>query len=50
MSSLPFVMQDPQRADLALSVVEGVIDTIPVYRLRFRKDASFWSVVQERTS
>jgi hypothetical protein len=47
-SSLPFVMQDHCRTEPVLSVVERVLEKVPVYRLHFRKDASFWDVVQER--
>jgi hypothetical protein len=46
-SSLPFVMQDHRRTEPVLSVVERVLERVPVYRLHFRKDASLWDVVQE---
>jgi hypothetical protein len=41
-------MQDHRRTEPVLSVVERVLEKVPVYRLHFRKDASFWDVVQER--
>jgi hypothetical protein len=46
-ASLPFVMQDHRRTEGVLSVVEGALETVPVFRLQFRKDASFWDIVQE---
>ncbi|MFQ5877157.1 MAG: hypothetical protein ACE5JH_05630 [Acidobacteriota bacterium] len=44
---LPFVMQEPQRAARALAAAGRALREVPVYRLRFRRDDSFWSVVQE---
>ena len=46
-ASLPFVAHDPARTDQILSVVEGLLERVPVYRLHFRKDPSFWHEVAE---
>ncbi|HET6277895.1 MAG TPA: hypothetical protein VFG08_03850 [Candidatus Polarisedimenticolia bacterium] len=45
---LPFVMQDAQNASRALATAARVLDSIPLQRLRFRRDDSFWSVVEVR--
>ena len=47
-SSLPFVMQQAGEADRAVEVVARALPEIPVYRLHFRRDASFWDVVEEK--
>ena len=47
-SCLPFVMQDPKQAAKALQVVGEALRSLPVFRLHFRRDDQFWSVVQER--
>ena len=44
-ASLPFVAHDPARTEQILSVVDEVVDHVPVHRLHFRKDASFWGEV-----
>jgi hypothetical protein len=44
--SLPFVMQDPAEAARALAAAQRVVDTVPVGRLKFRRDASFWKAVE----
>jgi len=46
--SVPFVMRDPQQASRAVHVVEQALQAVPTYRLNFRKDDSFWSVVEGR--
>lgn len=46
--SLPFVMQRGEEASRALETAGRVVEKIPAYRLHFRRDASFWSVVEER--
>jgi hypothetical protein len=43
--SLPFVMQEPAEAGRALAVAERVVAAVPVRRLRFRRDPSFWAAV-----
>ncbi len=45
--SLPFVMQETRQAAKAIEVVARAIETIPVHRLRFRKDDAFWGAVRE---
>jgi hypothetical protein len=45
--SLPFVMQEAGQADRAMAVAARLLAVVPAYRLRFRKDDSFWSAVQE---
>jgi hypothetical protein len=45
--SLPFVMQEAGQAALAMEVVGRALSSLPVYRLHFRKDDSFWGVVEE---
>jgi hypothetical protein len=47
LASLPFVLQDTRQGDEAVGVVGGALESAPVYRLEFRKDASFWLAVQE---
>lgn len=44
---LPFVMQDEANAAAALAVATGVVSSVPVDRLLFRRDPSFWDVTQE---
>jgi hypothetical protein len=46
-ASLPFVMQETRQASRAIEVLSLALGTIPVYRLFFRKDGAFWSVVEE---
>jgi hypothetical protein len=46
-ASLPFVMQERRQSGLALEVLERLLATVPAYRLWFRKDPSFWTVVEE---
>lgn len=47
LASLPFVLQDTRQGDAAVEVVGKALESAPVYRLEFRKDPSFWRVVQE---
>ena len=47
-ASLPFVMQETGQATLAMATVGESLETIPVYRLEFREDDSFWKVVEEQ--
>lgn len=44
---LPFVMQDEPSAGAALAIATGVVSSVPVDRLLFRRDPSFWDVAQE---
>lgn len=44
-ASLPFVAHDPARTEQILSVVDGLLERVPVHRLHFRKDPSFWDEV-----
>jgi hypothetical protein len=46
--SVPFVMRDPVQASRAVQVVEKAMQVVPTHRLNFRKDDSFWRVVEER--
>ncbi len=47
-SSLPFVMQETGQAMLAMDTVAALLRTVPVYRLEFRNDDSFWRVIEGR--
>ena len=47
-ASLPFVMQESDTIDRAVEVVSRALLDIPAYRLYFRRDASFWDVVEEK--
>jgi hypothetical protein len=46
-SSLPFVTQRPTQATQAVEVAARALESMAVYRLHFRKDDTFWSVVEE---
>ena len=46
-SCLPFVMQEEKSAGAALAIATAVVSSIPVDRLLFRRDPSFWDVAQE---
>jgi hypothetical protein len=46
-SCLPFVMQDPGRVGAALSNASRLVSSVPVGRLLFRRDPSFWEAAQE---
>ena len=45
-ASLPFVMQETRQSGRALEVIERLLATVPAYRLWFRKDPSFWTVIE----
>ncbi len=47
-ASLPFVMQDCDQADRAVEAISSALRDLPAYRLHFRRDASFWEVVEEK--
>ncbi len=44
--SLPFVMQEPAEAARALAAAQRVVENVPVGRLKFRRDASFWQAIE----
>jgi len=46
-SSLPFVMQETGQAMLAMEIAAAILRDVPVHRLEFCRDDSFWSVVEE---
>jgi len=46
-SCLPFVMQEEKSAGAALANATAVVSSIPVDRLLFRRDPSFWDVALE---
>jgi hypothetical protein len=48
-ASLPFVMQETGQAGRALEVVGRLLEEVPVYRLWFREEPSFWALVEETT-
>lgn len=45
MASVPVVTSDPQRVYRVLDVCRHLLQTVPVARLHFRRDASFWRLV-----
>jgi hypothetical protein len=45
--SLPFVMQDTLQAAQAMEAVGHALRSVPVHRLEFRKDSTFWQIVEE---
>lgn len=45
--SLPFVMQETAQAALAVDVVARALESLPAWRLHFRKDDALWGVVEE---
>lgn len=48
--SLPFVTEQQDTGGTALRNVARMVETVPVFRLSFRKDASFWEEIErERT-
>jgi hypothetical protein len=46
-SCLPFVNHEGGEAARALEVAGRLLDAVPAWRLSFRKDDSFWEVLQE---
>lgn len=44
-ASIPVVTSDPQRAQRLLAICRRLLDTVPVSRLHFLPDASFWRFV-----
>jgi hypothetical protein len=45
-ASLPFVMQETGQSRKALEVAGRLLQAVPAYRLRFRKEPSFWDVIE----
>jgi len=45
-ASLPFVMQETGQSQRALEVASRLLQVVPAYRLSFRKDPSFWAMVE----
>ncbi|HKB08990.1 MAG TPA: hypothetical protein VKF61_11975 [Candidatus Polarisedimenticolia bacterium] len=45
-ASLPFVMQETGQSRKALDVAGRLLEAVPSYRLRFRKEPSFWDVIE----
>ncbi len=45
--SIPVVSADTDRSLELLQRCQSILDTVPVYRLHFLKDASFWQVIEE---
>ena len=46
--SLPFVMDRPEMAGSAIDAVSAAAGQVPVFRLHFRKDSTFWRVIEDR--
>lgn len=44
---LPFVMQETCQVERAMEVAGRAAARVPVYRLQFRRDDTFWTVVEE---
>ena len=45
MGSLPFVTERPENGEAALEAVGRAVATVPVYRLHFREDPTFWEAI-----
>jgi len=45
--SIPFVMQDTGQAEKAITVAGRALRSVQAYRLKFRKDDTFWSLIEE---
>jgi len=43
--SLPFVTERPEWAGAVMDAVAGAVSKVPVFRLHFRKDRTFWKVI-----
>jgi hypothetical protein len=46
MSSAPFVNADSYVSDQLESTVSAIVETIPAWRLSFRKDAGLWPIIE----
>ena len=44
---LPFVMEETGQSEKALEVAGRLLAEVPVYRLWFRKDPSFWGLIED---
>jgi hypothetical protein len=44
-SSVPVIPEDPARALTLLARLQQLVRSVPVYRLHFRKDPTFWEVI-----
>ncbi|HZN04941.1 MAG TPA: hypothetical protein VFD06_15255 [Candidatus Polarisedimenticolia bacterium] len=47
-ASLPFVLQDGEDPRPPMEIAARLCDSVPLWRLYFRKDDAFWSVIEER--
>jgi hypothetical protein len=45
---LPYVCEDRLEATRSLDIAGRLLSQVPAWRLFFRKDDSFWNVIQER--
>lgn len=45
---LPYVCESREEAALSLEIAGRLLHAVPAWRLFFRKDDSFWNVIQER--
>lgn len=45
---LPYVCEDREEASRSLDIAGRLLSRVPAWRLFFRKDDSFWNVIQER--
>jgi len=45
---LPYVCEDREEASRSLDIAGRLLSDVPAWRLLFRKDDSFWNVIQER--
>ncbi len=48
LASLPFVLERPEIAGDVIDTVAGATLRVPVFKLRFRKDRTFWNVIGSR--
>ena len=46
-TSIPLINADPSRTHELVKRCRSLMDSVPVYRLHFRKDNSFWNVIAE---
>ena len=46
-TSIPLINADPTRTNELVRRCKSVMDSVPLYRLHFRKDNSFWNVIAE---
>jgi hypothetical protein len=48
LASLPFVLERPEMAGDVIDAVAGATLRVPVFKLRFKKDRTFWNVIGSR--